>query len=67
LNLFASDRSHMYKKETDEWLSPPPTYPCIEQEEGKVKMNLFKFREMKTNNEFGFILTFNKFKMMFNY
>lgn len=29
LENFASDRMHMYKAETKEWLAPPPPYACI--------------------------------------
>ena len=60
----------MYDKKNKKWLSKPPNYPCIEKQtkDGKkIKMNLFKFREMKTNNEFGFIHSITNFLEHFHY
>ena len=31
---FASDRMHMYNRQTQEWNAPPPTYRCINVREG---------------------------------
>ncbi len=35
LTNFSSDRMHMYNSVTNEWNAPPPTYDCIENNNGK--------------------------------
>ncbi len=46
---FSSDRSHM--KKNGEWLQPPPTWECIQQEPGTTH-NLTDFKDLKDTNTF---------------
>ncbi|EPX71217.1 uncharacterized protein SOCG_01435 [Schizosaccharomyces octosporus yFS286] len=59
---FGSDRSHM-KTDTGEWLSPPPSYPCI----GK-RMNLSQYtnvNEKKNGTIFGIVYSEDEFRQKF--
>lgn len=42
---FSSDRSHMIDKISNEWMSPPPSYPCIKRHAMET-MNLPKYMDM---------------------
>eukprot|EP00455_Lapot_gusevi_P048592 TRINITY_DN6738_c0_g3_i2.p1 TRINITY_DN6738_c0_g3~~TRINITY_DN6738_c0_g3_i2.p1 ORF type:complete len:184 (-),score=14.86 TRINITY_DN6738_c0_g3_i2:13-564(-) len=48
LRIFSSDRSHMFQE--GRWLSPPPSYPCI-QAPGTT-MNLDRFWNMEDRDFF---------------
>ncbi|XP_060864842.1 protein N-terminal glutamine amidohydrolase [Metopolophium dirhodum] len=59
---FSSDRNHMI--EEGGWMSPPPPYPPILNED-KVH-NLDNFISMDPSNEFGPVLTLEEFKARFS-
>ncbi|WBW71773.1 protein N-terminal glutamine amidohydrolase, alpha beta roll superfamily [Schizosaccharomyces osmophilus] len=59
---FSSDRSHM-KTNTGEWLSPPPSYPCIGNQ-----MNLSQYTNVNENQNdavFGTVYSEGEFRQTF--
>lgn len=59
LDVFASDRSHMLKKDRVTYNSPPPTYPPIRNE--KSSNNINDFIEMKSKNGPGKVMNLEEF------
>lgn len=43
IEYFASDRSHMYSKENNTWLSEPPTWPIIRGRLASTSHNLMDY------------------------
>lgn len=62
LSTFASDRSHMIG-EDGSWMSPPPSYPCIQTED--TKNNITEFISMDPNFKHGKVLSFEEFVRYF--
>ncbi|ELU08969.1 hypothetical protein CAPTEDRAFT_110208, partial [Capitella teleta] len=63
LDRFSSDRSHMLKADM-QWLSPPPTYPCIATSESSN--NLPGFIDMTRGSGHGSVMDLNQFCLNFS-
>ena len=49
LQVFASDRMHMWNEAKQEWLATPPTYDCITNDDNNKSSNLSTFINMQEN------------------